>query len=85
MQPPIGEPMTNNRPDRPWKYWYEIRIEYISLFRIRPKKWWRDMFSLPYHTWVIQRAYRALFELVSPEDFRKVLREVDERRPTPRQ
>jgi len=66
----------NNRPDRPWPYWYEVGVEYASLFRVRPKFWWRDMFSLPYHTWLSQRAERSLYEVISPEDFREALREV---------
>ena len=62
-----------NRPDRPWPYWYEVRIEYMGLFRHRPKYWWRDMFLLPYTTWLSQRAEKALYELITPNQLRDAL------------
>ena len=67
-----------NRPHRPWPYWYEVREEYRDLFRLRPLLWWRDVWVLPLGVWLSQRAERSLYEVISPEMLREVLRAKEE-------
>ncbi len=61
------------RPNRPWPYWYEVRIEYRGLIRLRPRFWWLDLFTLPFQVWLGQRAERALYEVIPPDVLREVM------------
>ncbi len=65
----------SDRPDRPWPYWYEVRVEYWGLIRQRPKFWWRDLFTLPVQILLSQRAERALFEVIPFDVLKEVFME----------
>ncbi len=65
----------SNRPDRPWPYWYEVRIEYKGLFRSRPRYWWKDMFLIPFLIVLSQRAERKLYKIIPFDVLQDALRD----------
>jgi hypothetical protein len=65
----------SDRPDRPWPYWYEVRLETRGLLRSRPKWWWRDLFLIPIQTVVSQRAERKLYRAIPFDVLREAFRE----------
>ena len=62
------------RPNRPWPYWYELRMEWRG--SIRRDFWYQDLLAkvtMPFTVWLSQRAERRLFEVIPPDVLREVM------------